>query len=118
MSAGSCGTISTTISYPSSPTVNLVRSNSIDISGSNPQITIDKFSNSESRCPITSYDLYSDSAGSTVHPTMKISYATSVLLIYPDVALSLQTTVASYQYYLKVTASGGATIWAVVSPDA
>ena len=117
MSAGSCGTISTTISYPSSPTVNLVRSNSIDISGFNPQITIDKFSNSESRCPITSYDLYSDSAGSTVHPIMKIDYSSSDLSIHPDTALSLQSTLASYQYYLKVTALGGATHWAVVNPD-
>ena len=48
---------------------------------------------------------------------MMITKTTSVLYIHTDATLSLQTTVASYQYYLKVTASGGAEYWAAVSPD-
>lgn len=68
VSIGTCGPSSATISYPSSPTISLLQSNSFVISGSNPQFTIDDFDNSESRCPITSYDLYTDSAGTNFHP--------------------------------------------------
>ena len=122
LSSGPSGTFLTVISTlditcPSTISIQnpgTLTSSTLDyyIDGSQPKFQIIPYTVDNPSCPISTYELFTDKTSNICVPDMICQYLQTATTIDFSVSLVKSTVVATYNFYVKITANGGSIGWA------